>query len=216
MARSTTRIIHTARLAADNDLASLVLGLMMSVNDLVMAHHAMANWVSSEVPREYHRKDGGLLYYGRMQSGHVYEALQIIKKIARTPKLRAYIDQCDAQTVGLFSELETFTNGPDHELLLRIRNNASFHYDVKLAIKYLKELVQNKPDDVSLYTVGTETLDWHFQLSDLILDMIVVRDIFKLPLDATLQKNLRYITERLTAMSNTFTAFVLRFIRHHT
>jgi hypothetical protein len=216
MARSTTRVIHTASLATDKELASLVLRLMMSVNDLTMAHNAMVNWASSEERRENRRKDGGLLYYGRMQSGHIYEALLITKKIAATPKLRAYIDQCGASTTTLFSELETFVNGQDHGLLLRIRNNASFHYDGKLAVRYLEAIVQKSPDHVSSYTLGTETLDWHFELSDLILDTIVVRDIFKLPVDTNLQKNLLAIFERLTVMTNKFTAFVASFIRHYT
>ena len=180
MARSTTRAVLTAPLATDKELASLLLRLMMSVNDLTMAHNALVKWAFSEDRRENRRKDGGMLYYGRMQSGHIYEALLIIKEIAKTPKLRVYIERCDFRTAGLFSKLEGFIIGPDQDLLMRIRNNASFHYDGKLAIRYLEEIVREQPDHVSLYTLGTETLDWHFELSDLILDMIVTKGIFKL------------------------------------
>jgi hypothetical protein len=216
VARSTTRAFRTAPLATDKDLASLVLQLMMSVNDITMANNALVKWASSEDPRADRRKDAGLLYYGRMQTGHIYEALLIIKKIADTPKLRAYVDQCNARTIDSFAELERFLDGPDYQLILRIRNNASFHYDGKLAVRYLEEIVRASPDDVSLYTQGTEILDWHFPLADLILDMIVIIDICKLSPGPDLRDKVAPIFNRLGVMTNTITAFVASFVRHHT
>jgi hypothetical protein len=85
-----------------------------------------------------------------------------------------------------------------------------------LSLKYLEEIVQSNRNHTTLYTVGTEPIDWHFELSDLVLDMIVVKGIFKLSIDENFKNNLRIIFERLNVMTNIFTDFVASFIRRST
>jgi hypothetical protein len=53
--------------------------------------------------------------------------------------LRA-VQQCDAKTRASFDAIVVFLGTDDHKMLLRIRNNTSFHYDGKLAVKALEQI----------------------------------------------------------------------------
>jgi hypothetical protein len=102
----------------------------------------------------------------------------------------------------------------DYKLLCRIRNNSSFHYDPTLTVRYLEKLVEEYPDHRFPYSLGQDTLDWYFELGDLINDKIVVRDIFKVPAQADVRTAIDPILLRLNTMAVAFTDFAGHFIRH--
>jgi hypothetical protein len=64
---STTRMVRSARLAADPEIALTVLRLMMAMNDIGVANDGLQEWDATENPKKKNRKDGGKLYFGRMQ-----------------------------------------------------------------------------------------------------------------------------------------------------
>lgn len=215
MGRSTTRSVKTDKLAAEPELASVILRLMMAVNDISIANTTLEEWSNAEDPRKKVRQTGGKLYFGRMQMGHIYEALLIIKDICDKPSLRAYVDKCDSRTKESFAKLEAFLATNDYTILLRIRNNASFHYDGKLAVKYVTAIADQFPGHSTLYSLGTEQLDWYFNIADLIVDKIVVRDIFKIAATGDVRKEVDAILDRFHLMSWAFTDFAAYFIRHY-
>jgi hypothetical protein len=212
---SRTWSAKTAALVADKELASVIVRLMMAMNDIAMANEGLGEWTATADRRKVFRQNGGRLYYGRMLMAHVYEALSIIKDIQKDTKLRAAVQKCDAKTRSSFKAVAKFLRTDDYEMLLRIRNNASFHYDRKLAVKGLEQIAENFPNHRFTYSLGHDPLDWYFELGDLVNDRIVVRDIFKAPKDADVRTAIDPILVRLHEMAAAFSDFAGYFVRCH-
>lgn len=209
---SKTWRVRTAKLIANRDSASVLIRLMMALNDLAMANEGLGEWTTTKERRKLARQNGGRLYYGRMMMAHVYEALSIIECIQNSPKLKALVDECDPETRSSFDAVAAFLKTDDYGMLLRIRNNAAFHYDGKLAWRAVRQIDRKFPDHGSTYSLGHDPLDWYFQLGDLVLDRIVVLDIFKAPEDEKLRAAIDPILARMHTMANAFRDFAGHFI----
>jgi hypothetical protein len=205
----------TAALVADKKLASVIVRLMMAMNDIAMANEGLGEWTATADRKRLFRQNGGRLYYGRMLMAHVYEALSVIDDIQKDTKLRAAVKKCDAKTRSSFEAVAKFLGTDDHKMLLRIRNNASFHYERKLAVKALEQIAENFPEHRFMYSLGHDPLDWYFELGDLVIDRIVVRDIFKAPKDADVRAAIDPILLRLHKMAAAFSDFAGYFVRCH-
>jgi hypothetical protein len=184
-------------------------------NDSIVTTNLHFNNVHTTDPRKIYRQNGGRLYYGRMLMAHIYEALSIIKDIQQDTKLRAAVQQCEAKTRSSFDAVAAFLRTDDYEMLLRIRNNASFHYDGKLAVRALEQIDKSFPNHRFTYSLGNDPLDWYFELGDLVNDRIVVRGIFKAPNDADVLAAIDPILLRLHRMAAAFSDFAAYFVRHH-
>jgi hypothetical protein len=68
---------------------------MMAMNDLGMTNSSMAEWQNPDDPKKRARWRGGLLYFGRVQSAHLFEALSIIREIRDDPDLMRVVHRCD-------------------------------------------------------------------------------------------------------------------------
>jgi hypothetical protein len=88
---------RSAGLLADKKLASVMVRLMMAMNDLGVANSALAEWEQTKDQKKAARRNGGKLYYGRMMMAHVYEALSIIKEIKNGPHLKASLLRCGGE-----------------------------------------------------------------------------------------------------------------------
>ncbi len=212
---STTRMVHSAKLVADGEIASVVLQLMMAMNDIGIANDALQEWDQTQDPKKKVRQDGGKLYFGRMQMAHIYEALLIIDEITKTKSLMEAVGRCDKRTQVSFNVVAAFLLTDDYKILLRIRNNAAFHYDRKLALRALEQIVDKYPTDISAMSLGDETLDWYFELGDKVVDRLVVREIFKVPEDANMREAINAVLDRLHVMAGAFSGFAGYFIRHY-
>jgi hypothetical protein len=205
---------RSAKLLADKALASVVVRLMMAMNDLGVANSALAEWERTKDQKKAARRNGGKLYYGRMMMAHVYEALKIIQEIKNSIQLKATVDRCDSKTRASFDAVAKFLGTDDYKLLCQIRNNSSFHYSPKLTMRALEKLAEKYPDHRFSYSLGQDTLDWYFELGDLINDKIVVRGVFKVPDQADVRTAIDPILLRLQTMAVAFTDFAGHFIRH--
>ena len=81
-------------------------------------------------------------------------------------------------------------------------------------MRALEKLVEKYPDHRFPYSLGQDTLDWYFELGDLINDKIVVRNIFEVPDQADVRTALDPILLRLQTMAIAFTDFAGHFIWH--
>jgi hypothetical protein len=131
---SRTWSAKTASVTVDKELASVIVRLMMAMNDIAMANEGLNEWTSTTDRRKVYRQNGGRLYYGRMLMAHMYEALSIIEDIQQGAKLRDAVQQCEGKTRSSFDAVAAFLRTDDYKMLLRIRNNVSFHYDSRLAV----------------------------------------------------------------------------------
>jgi hypothetical protein len=211
---STTWSIRTAKLMADKEAASVVVRLMMALNDIAMANEGLGEWTVTQERRKLARQNGGRLYYGRMLMAHVYEALSIIEDIQVSSKLKMLVDACDPATQSSFDRVAAFLKAADYGMLCRIRNNASFHYDSKLAVRAVEQIDKKFPAHLSTYSLGHDPLDWYFELGDLASDRIVVRDIFKAPENADVRAAIDPILTRMHMMASAFSDFAGHFIRN--
>jgi hypothetical protein len=121
---SRTRIIHSAKLLADPEIASVALRLMMALNDLGLANDALQEWDTTQDPKRKVRQDGGKLYFGRMQMAHIYEALLVIEEMTKSSTLMRAVECCDAKTRESFEQviITAFLSTGDYKILCRIRN----------------------------------------------------------------------------------------------
>jgi hypothetical protein len=91
------------------------------------------------------------------------------------------VQKSDPATRVSFNAVAAFLESPDYGKLLRIRNKVGFHYDKTLVVKALEQIDTKFPGHCFTYSLGQHPLDWYFELGDLLLDRIVVRDIFEAP-----------------------------------
>jgi hypothetical protein len=111
---STIWTVRTAKLIDDKHAASVVVRLMMALNDMEMADEGLREWTTTQDRRKLFRQ-GGRIYYLRMRMGHVYEALFIIKEIQNGPELKAIVQACDPMTRSSFDEVATFLTTADYK-----------------------------------------------------------------------------------------------------
>jgi len=210
---SRTWNARTSALAANETLASVIVRLMIAQNDIAIANEGLREWTYTTEQKKLARQTGGRLYYGRMLMSHIYEALKIIQDIQNNTRLCEAVQKCDAKTRESFAAVAVFLKTSDFPKLRRIRQNVGFHYDAKLAIRALKQIDRKFPGHRFTYSLGHEPLDWYFELGDLVVDRIVVRDIFAAPEGADVRTAIDPILMRTHTMATAFSDFAGYFIR---
>jgi hypothetical protein len=206
-------VFKSRKLLSDPKLASVVLRLMIVMNDIGLTNSQMFEWEKTEDPKKKLRARGAILYFGRIQSAHLFEALSIIKEITVDLELLKRVEQCDRRTVEAFRIVEAFIGSSDHDLLAMMRNVAAFHYEPKLSIRRLRSLVEKYPTHVSGISMGSETLDWYFELGDVIIDGIVIRDVFGIGEEEDIKTGALKVLDRLHVIGAALTNFAAYFIR---
>lgn len=210
---SRTWSLRSAKLLQDRKLASVILRLMICMNDIGITNRSMFEWERTDDPKKKARWRGGVLYFGRIQSAHLFEALSIIDEIRNDPDLIATVDRADSATGESFKIVADFVDGDDYKMMAKMRNVVAFHYEPKLVVRRLERLVERSPLHSTIYSLGSEVLDWYFELGDLIADEIVIREVFQIPEEADLKKTTFQILDRLHRMATAFTDFAGYFIR---
>jgi hypothetical protein len=217
MVRSTSWITTASKIAAQKDLASVLIRLMLCNNDLSIVSNSLDEWSATKDQRKLGRKNGACLYFVRVLLSHVYEALLIIQEISRSPVLRAAVDTCDDETITSFKLVEGFALSKEMKSLRALRNRATFHYDLALPVTCLGEIAEYDPDGSFSYEQGRESLDWHFALADSVMDRMIVRKVYGLdvPKSPERREKLNAISLREQEVATAFTNFAAHFVRHY-
>jgi hypothetical protein len=210
---STQWISKTARLLDDEKLASALVRLMMVMNDIGITNSQMHEWEKTEDRKKKPRARGAILYFGRVQSAHLFEALNIIEEIKRDADLSARVARSDRRIIAFFETVAAFLGSNDHKLMAKMRNVVAFHYDAKLAIRRVRSIVEKYPEHRFAYSMGNETLDWYYELGDLISDGILIRDVFEIKEDQDIAAGALEVLKRLHVIGEAFTNFAGFFIR---
>jgi hypothetical protein len=210
---SRTLSVRSAKLLRDEKLGSVILRLMIAMNDIGITNSSMAEWEQSDDPKKKARWRGGVLYFGRVQSAHLFEALSIIDEIKKDKNLMAAVDRADRATRRSFETIAKFIGSDDHRILAKMRNVVAFHYEPKLTMRRLQKLVEKWPSHSTTYSIGSETLEWHFELGDLIVDEITIFEVFKITEGADIQKAAIDVLDRLHKIGTAFCDFTWYFVR---
>ncbi|MFZ2107022.1 MAG: hypothetical protein WAV18_16885, partial [Roseiarcus sp.] len=165
--------------------------------------------------RRAYRQRRARMYFIRVLMSHVYEALTIIDEINKSDELRDRVAKCDSRTQQNFAQLVAILNSPERGHLYRFRSKATFHYDPKVTAEHLQKTIEYDLDAVWSYSVGSTSLDWHFELSDAVMDRMVVRYVFGADEDRSpaRREKVREIATRLDAIATQFTDFASHFIQ---
>jgi hypothetical protein len=206
-------VAKTAKIAENEKLASVLIRLMMVMNDISIINNEMFEWERTEDPKKKPRSRGAILYFGRVQSAHLYEALDIVYAIKYDGDLMKRVEQCEKQVLENFNTVAVFLGSEDHKILAQLRNAVAFHYDPKLAMRRLKKLVADFPEHLSSYSMGSETLDWYYELGDVIADGVLIRDVFKIKEEEDLAAAALEVLKRLHMIGEAYTNFAGYFIR---
>jgi hypothetical protein len=197
----------------------ILVQLMMACNDMTIANESLAAWRAEQPGERAYRQLGAMRYFVRMQMSHLFEGLKIIEKIKDSPDLHAMVGRCDAQTQASFRFLEEYLpRGPhraDFERLLgRIRNNIGFHYDDngRLIARALAAAAAEPHRRHSSITRGSTAHLWRFEPADEIVDRIVVRQIWGIPVGADVSAEADRIVVRLHDIQLKYVDFAGEFI----
>jgi len=217
MGRSTTWFIKARTIAGQEELAAVLIRLMLSINDLSLANAAIEDWNSTTQQTRERRKRGALMYFTRVLLGHVHEALEIVRDISKSPTLRAAVDRCDKATTSSYGKLEAFVNSSEVAPLNRLRNRAAFHYDKQLPLRSLAQIATQASDHSWSCSMGTHSLDWHFELADAVMDRMVIREVFELrePRSPERHEKTKMMALRQQEIAREFTDFAAHFVRHY-
>jgi hypothetical protein len=215
VASSRTRISTLRQVGSKRVIGPVGVRLMMALNDMSLANDSLAQWHDEQPRNRRGRQTGAKMYFLRVLISHTFEALEIVKQIRDTPELTSAVEQCDAQTQSSFAAVVKAIGADDYKRMLRIRNDISFHYGRKIVERGLEEIATEHPDVAVAMTVGSETILWHFEPADLVVDRIVCRKIFDIPKGSDLSEEIGVIVDRIQRIGEQLTDFAGHFIRHH-
>lgn len=220
MARTTSRTVKFSKLKGDKEAGAIVVKLMIACNDLQFANEALSEWKKEQSLRRVPRQNAAKMYFLRLQIGHLYEALEILKQIQNNTLLNKLAHQCDKQTQDSFKYLEPyFQKGTAEckrfELVIGIiRNSLVFHYDErsKSIQRAIDDRANRQEANYSSVTRGSETYLWHFKAAEDIVNSIIARQVWQIPHGTDLSDEVEKIIEEIYPLFLHFMDFSGEFI----
>lgn len=215
--RSTTRNVRLGSIADKGKLGSILIRLMMVMNDMSLAMDGQVRWTGDNAARRQHREIGARIYFARLQLSHLYEGLKIVREIDGDAELKKVVDASGAFTKKCFTKLVAFRGSAEYEKIMgRIRNNLTFHYDSKTIFSALETLANNNPNARGSLTLGDEPIDWFCEPGDMVGDRAAVRAIFRVPDTADVREEVDKVVIRLHDIVQLFGGFAGGFIWENT
>lgn len=197
MSRSTHKFARLDALASKGKLGSVLVRLMMVINDMSLAMDAQRRWAEDAGKQRAHRERGAKIYFVRLQISHIFEAMKIVEEVRDDPDLMKVVDRSGGRTQKAFAQLLALKGSAEFKMMARIRNNLTFHYDPKTIELALASLVAKHPDTTGSVSLGNEPHNWFFEPGDMVGDRAVVREIFKVPEGADVATETDRIVMRL-------------------
>jgi hypothetical protein len=195
MSRSRTVFIDLQRLSSCGNDASIIIRLMMACNDLFLANQFLSMCQGAQPPIHKHVQRGAMMYFVRLQCGHLNEAMKIITEIKQDKKLCDEVKKCSRPAQESFTELTSCLSGGANEKKFnqdvgKIRHNTVFHYDerARLIKTALRDRAGRQAARPSKITTGDRINLIRFELADDIIDTIVCRQIWGIPRQSNLRE----------------------------
>lgn len=212
------------KLVGNEEIASIIIRLMMACNDLTLTNTCLGRYRDDNTQKNKYINDGACMYFIRLQIGHLYEGLKIIKEIYKNKRLKSFVDTCSPDVQTAFKNLCKYIPGGQERKKFEkyfgnIRHNLTFHYHesgvwIKRA---LRERINKKKQKSAPITLGA-VQDTRYQLADQIVDTIVCRNIFGISYDIDLQSDTKVLDEILlfgSLIARDFVGFTGEFIHNY-
>ncbi len=170
MTRTQTTFVDLSRLISQKKEASLIIRLMMACNDISLANQCLAQYKETQPPIRKHVQKGALMYFVRLQCGHLKEAMDLVQKLCADEYLLKRVDSCSQEAQASFKRLiDCFKDRPNYnkyrDYILKVRHKTIFHYDGKLVEKALADRAKRPEAKISKITRGDHISLWRFDLS---------------------------------------------------
>jgi hypothetical protein len=204
--------------------ASVVARVAMVCNDLAIANSSMGRYKAMKSNALNHVLLGAQMYFVRVSCGHLNEGVQIIGEVRDHPTLGSLLNRCSSEAQSAFTDLcACLPKGSEHKTFERcvgwIRNRVAFHYganDVDWALG--NRANKSNPGTCSI-TLGEDIHSSRFEFADAILDTIVCRRLWQIPVKADLRAEADRIADWCFRKSLQFLVFgedfVRRFLKNH-
>jgi hypothetical protein len=208
VSRSTHKFARLGVIASKGELGSVLIRLMMVINDMSLAMDAQRRWAEDPIEERKHRVRGAKIYFVRLQIAHIYEAMKIVEEIRKSPTLIKAVDRSGRRTRKAFDALVGYMGSSQYkDIMGRMRNKLTFHYDPKIAENALASLVAKYPDTTGSMSLGDEPHNWYFEPGDMVGDRAAVREIFKVPEGADVAAEADKIVMQLHGIVELFGGF---------
>jgi len=194
MTRTQTKFFKFHRLAAA-DGASIVVRIAMVCNDLALANSLLGQYKEMKPGILSNVQRGARMYLVRMSCGHLREGIIAIGDVKDHSGLTALVKKCHPRTQSAFASLcECLPGGRDYADFVRcikpIRDKVGFHYDPNAVQWAIDHPAKAAPISV---TIGEDIHSCRFEFADEVLDTIVCRKLWQIPLD----KDVRVEADRI-------------------
>jgi hypothetical protein len=221
--RTHTKFFSFSKLA-NSEGASTVVRVAMVCNDLAIANSSMGHYKNLPSKALSHIRQGAPLYFVKMSCGHLQEGMKTIQEIVDHPTLALLVNKCEHRAQSAFADLcECLPTGKDNADFRRyvqpVRNKTAFHYDpneVAAALRFRKTQHPNSPCSM---TIGEDVHSSRFDFADVVLDTIVCRNLWGIPVTADVRSEANQIADWCFKRSVQFLAFggdfVTRFLQEH-
>jgi hypothetical protein len=87
MTAVNSRWVDCAALLRRGSGASILIKLMMAVNDLALADDALGSWNKEQPDLRKNRQAGARMYFVRLQMAHLVEAMTAVEEFKKDPSL---------------------------------------------------------------------------------------------------------------------------------
>lgn len=200
MTRTQTTFVDLSRLISQKKEASLIIRLMMACNDISLANQCLAQYKETQPSIRKHVQKGALMYFVRLQCGHLKKAIDLVQKLCADEYLLKRVDSCSQEAQASFERLiDCFKSRPNYnkyrDYILKVRNKTIFHYDGKLVEKALADRANRAEAKISKITKGDHISLWRFDLSDDIVDSLICRQLWKIPREENLREKADEISD---------------------
>ncbi len=199
---------------------SLIVRLMMAANDISLANWTIVQF-QGEVPRmRRHMQAGAVQYFVRLMCGHLFEALDLIRAVRKEPELAQFVSRCSAEARAAYQGLcNCLPNGKDHayfkNYVARMRQNIAFHYDDRHVKRALQDIVSQRTQTPAKLTLGMDYYLTRFNLADVVMDSIAVRQIMRIPPDGDVRLQAKRFEEFVNEKCISFLRFVNEFATNY-
>jgi hypothetical protein len=221
--RTHTKCFNFSKLAVA-DGASAVVRVPMVCNDLAVANSSLGHY--KKLPGSMsHIRQGGALYFVRMSSGHLREGIKTIQTIKNHARLSALVARCAPHAQSAFAQLcECLPGGPRRsefeQYVFSVRDKAAFHYDLAEVTEALEFRRKHHANSLCSMTLGDDLHSHRFEFADVLIDTIVCRKLWAIPMSADVREEADRISDWCCTKSIEFLDFggdfVTRFLQDHT
>jgi hypothetical protein len=197
---------------------------MMACNDIALANHCLKKFKEDQSKIRKPVQKGALMYFVRLQCGHLNEGLKLIQEIKDNPRLTEATERCSQMAKDSYNRLVACLKGGAENKKFEdnieiIRHKTIFHYDSKMVRKALADRASREEAKRSKITLGDDISLSRFEVSDDIVDSIICRQICKIPRQADLGKEIDEIMVWASDIGKSFLdfsgEFIYRYIQDH-